>query len=588
MSTRTRTGALRLAATVIAAASWQVATPVLAEQVIEEVVVTARKRAESAQDVPAAVSAFNSAELQDRGIDDITEVARLTPNITINETNGLIAGAIQIFIRGIGNDPGFDQGVGIYVDDVYLNRTSGALLDVYDVDRIEVLKGPQGHLYGRNTIGGAVKYISRVPDNETRAFVEGKIGTDALRKLRAGVSGAIAEDRLFGSVAISVADMDGWQTNTFDGSEFASVDHMAVRASLVWQAADNLSFKLVADHFSDDSDPYVPTRIAVNQAGPAGLGTFNALLSTANLFVPGAAFLAPGQTLDTSLPADVDDVNTAFVGSNGFDAFEIESRGIALTADWDINDTWSLKSVTSSRWLDNNMPFDFDGTDQVFINTLQRREQRDVSQELQFNYTSDNLNMVFGAYYLDGEFENRALTSQTPFLRLLSSHVKNTQQDDRGLTSTSLYANVDWDINDQWQLSIGGRYTKDEKDIDQIATVTLTQHVAGFVNLPGLQTAPLVLSPFGAQVFPTLPFFSFFLPHRDQMGNIIGIWQHRDRHHFSGKQDGRRGVDRVHPERARALPGERRSDVLRRRIHRLQVRRLRHQRLCGHRQRVRA
>ncbi|MCY3795687.1 MAG: TonB-dependent receptor plug domain-containing protein, partial [Gammaproteobacteria bacterium] len=129
----------------MAATSTLVPSASYAQNVIEEVVVTARKRSENLQDVPAAVSAYGTGELQDRGVDDITEVARLTPNITINGTNGLIAGAIQVFIRGIGNDPGFDQGVGIYVDDVYLNRTGGASIDVYDVERIEVLKGPQGH-----------------------------------------------------------------------------------------------------------------------------------------------------------------------------------------------------------------------------------------------------------------------------------------------------------------------------------------------------------------------------------------------------------------------------------------------------------
>lgn len=123
----------------------------VADNVIEEIVVTARKRVENAQDVPAAISAFGAEELAERGVDNLVDVARLTPNVTINETSGLLGGSIQVFIRGIGNDPSFDQGVGIYVDDVYLNRIIGSLLDVYDVERIEVLKGPQGNLYGRNT-----------------------------------------------------------------------------------------------------------------------------------------------------------------------------------------------------------------------------------------------------------------------------------------------------------------------------------------------------------------------------------------------------------------------------------------------------
>ena len=498
-------------------------TPLAVAQsnVIEEILVTARKRTENLQDVPAAVSAYGTEELKDRGVDNIIEVARLTPNLTINETNGLIAGAIQVFIRGIGNDPGFDQGVGIYVDDVYLNRTGGALLDVYDVERIEVLKGPQGNLYGRNTTGGALKYVSREPDNETRIRLEGKFGEDSLRKVRASISGAIAEDALFGSFAISKTDHVGYQTNLYDGEAYAAADKLAMRGTLVWQAAESLRFKLVGDMLRDNSTPYVPTRVAVNLGGPAGLGAFGALLSTANLFIPGAAFLPPGEALDTSLPTDVDHVNTAFT-EGGFDEYGLDTNGVSLTVDWDLNDAWSVKSITGLRDGENSYPFDFDGSHQVFIDTLQNWDTEDFSQELQLHYRSGSVNAVAGFYYLDGKFDNVSLTTQTPFLRLLTSHVKRTHSDDRGLESTSAYANVDWDLNDQWQISVGGRYTTDRKDIDQVADVTLTQHIAAFVNLPGLERAPLVLSPLGAFIAPNLPFFNFFLPHRDIQGNIIG------------------------------------------------------------------
>ena len=505
--------------------------PAIAQNIIEEILVTARKRSENLQDVPAAVSAFSGDELLDRGVDNIVEVARLTPNLTINETNGLVAGAVQVFIRGIGNDPGFDQGVGIYVDDVYLNRTRDGLLDVYDVERIEVLKGPQGNLYGRNTAGGALKYVSREPDNETRIRLEGKVGEDSLTKIRASFSGALVEDALFASFAVAKTDHDGYQTNLHDGSEFAAQDNLAMRGTLIWEAADSLRFKLVGDMVRDDSDPYVPTRVAVERGGRSGLGTFNFLLSGANLLVPDGgddiAYLASDdEMLDTNLPADIDDVNTAFVA--GFNEYKRDTNGLSLTIDWDLSDALSLKSITGLRATDTNNPFDFDGSHQVFINTLQMWDTEDITQELQLNYNSDNINAVLGLYYLDGDFGNTSLTTQTPLLRLTTTHVKRIHQDDRTEKSASVYANADWNLNDQWQVSLGGRYTTDKKEIDQLADVTLTQHVVMFASTADSVVAArispratLVLSKDSGAAVRDQDFFSSFLRHRDLEGNII-------------------------------------------------------------------
>ena len=501
---------------------------------IEEIVVTARKREENLQDVPAAVSAFSADALRNAGADNIVDLENLTPNITINETSGLLPGSVQIFIRGIGNDPGFDQGVGIYVDDVYLNRTSGSLLEVYDVQRIEVLKGPQGNLYGRNTIGGAVKYVSRAPSEETEATIELKTGTDSLVKMKGGISGALS-DNLLGGLSFSSTNRDGYQTNRFDGGEYASADKLAFRGTLIWEASDNISVKLTADSFKDDSDPTVPNRVAIEQTGGGGLGTFAFLLGGANMVIPGSAFLT--EPLDTSLPSNVDDVNTAHT-TNGYNRFEIDSKGISLAVNWDINDNWSLKSVTSRRDLDNTLPFDFDGTHQVFINTIQDRESEDFSQEFQLNYGSDNVNAVFGLYHLDADQSILGFTEQTPLLRLLTAHDRVGIQDDRETQSFSVYGNVDWDINEQWQLSVGGRYTKDEKDIEQVSEVTITHYAAAFLGFPGLERAPLVLTPGMEDVFAANLPVLFFLPHFGNDGSFLGVGNQVDVENFTAARDG--------------------------------------------------
>src|SRR3546814_497057 len=132
-----------------------------------DIVVTARRRDERLLDTPVAITAFTGAQLEKQGAIDITEVAQSTPNVTLEPSRGTNS-TLTAFIRGVGQQdpvPGFEAGIGVYLDDVYLNRPQAAVLDIYDVERIEVLRGPQGTLYGRNTIGGAIKYVTkRLPD----------------------------------------------------------------------------------------------------------------------------------------------------------------------------------------------------------------------------------------------------------------------------------------------------------------------------------------------------------------------------------------------------------------------------------------
>jgi iron complex outermembrane receptor protein len=460
---------------------------------LEEVVVTARKRNENLQSVPMAVSAFTGDQLQNLQVDDLTEVARMTPNVTMNETSGLVGGAISVFMRGIGNDPGLDQGVGIYVDDVYLNRTSGSLLDVFDVERIELLKGPQGNLYGRNTIGGAVKYITREPGDEFRGNIELKAGSDKYMRVKGAVSGPLVDGVLAGGLAFAYRERDGFQTNSFDGSEPWDADAQAIRGSLVWTPTDTLKVKLSGDYSKDSSLPPVPNRVALDNAT---IGGIDFVTTGASLFFgPGTALFDTPH--DQSMPTDEDDVATAFV--DGYDQYEIEQTNVALAIEWDINEQWMLKSVTAGRFLEQTQPFDFDGSEQIWINTIRDGlESEDVSQEFQLNFTGDTVNAVFGVYYLDAQqTQDTNTTIQTPRLRAIQYHTKDTYIDDRDLESYSVYGNVDWDFADNWQLSVGGRYTNDEKDETQRATVDQGFYALAllqpFVGLP--PTAVLAIQP---------------------------------------------------------------------------------------------
>lgn len=451
-------------------------------QMLEEVVVTARKRSESMQDVPMAVSAFSADQLQAAQVDDILDLQRMTPNVTMTTTGGLIAGAVAIFMRGIGNDQGFDQGVGVYLDDVYINRTTGALLDVFDTERVEVLKGPQGHLYGRNTIGGAVKFISKEPTEEFTGHVEASVGEFDMVKVKANVAGPIIGDTLLGSFGAMYKNRDGIQTNTFDGGEYWSEDLQGYRGTLVWNATDNLRVKLSADYTKDESDPSVPNRVGLDlTSGLFGAGADFVLTGGNTYLGPGIGLVDGPQ--DVSLPTDIDRVSTEYV--DGFSQYQIEATTFAATIEWALNDQWTLKSVTAQRSVDNTQPFDFDGSEQQFITTIRDIESDDFSQELQLNFSSDSLQAVAGLYYLDGEQDAPQQTQQYFRLLITEDNFKDTYKAHNEVESTSAYFNVDWNFTEQWQASIGGRYTEDKKDESQQATVT-----RGFPAFAGLQGFP--------------------------------------------------------------------------------------------------
>ena len=184
-----------------------------------EIVVTARRREESLKDVPIAVTVFSGTLLERQGATDITDIGDTTPNVTIETSRGTNS-TLTAFIRGIGQqDPvaGFEQGVGLYLDDVYLNRPQGAVLDIYDVERIEVLRGPQGTLYGRNTIGGAIKYVTRRLPNRPVLNVRGTVGTYG--QLDAVATASYPIDELL-RVGASVARLtrDGFGKNRTSGA----------------------------------------------------------------------------------------------------------------------------------------------------------------------------------------------------------------------------------------------------------------------------------------------------------------------------------------------------------------------------------
>ncbi|MDP1555543.1 MAG: TonB-dependent receptor, partial [Hyphomonas sp.] len=203
------------------------------------VIVTAQRREQNLLDVPLSVSAFSGDLLADLGVQTLDEVAKISPNVTLEVSRGT-NNTLSAFIRGVGQqDPvaGFESGVGIYLDDVYLNRPQGAVMEVYDVERIEVLRGPQGTLYGRNTIGGAVKYVTKGLSDDPTLKVRGAYGTYNQADIVASGSIPLSDSVRIGG-GLAYFTRDGFGENLITGEDNYNKDVAAYRLSAEWDVTD--------------------------------------------------------------------------------------------------------------------------------------------------------------------------------------------------------------------------------------------------------------------------------------------------------------------------------------------------------------
>ena len=318
---------------VAAAANDQAASPETtgadAAMIGEDILITARRREESLQDVPISVSAFSGEALENQGAVDITALQQQTPNLTLQIARGSNSTLIA-FIRGIGQqDPvwGFEPGVGLYIDDVYVARPQGAVLDIFDVERVEVLRGPQGTLYGRNTIGGAIKYVTRRLGHEFEGRVRGHLGTYGQRDLIGTVTVPLGDTLSIGG-GLAIYDRDGFGENLNTGAEHYNKKVIAGRLSLEFTPSDRVFFRLAADKTDDESNP----RHGHREVGNGGL----------------AAFEPPASVYDTR--AGVGDENN------------VETQGVSGTLEVELNDQMTFKSITAWREGHTETVIDFDGT----------------------------------------------------------------------------------------------------------------------------------------------------------------------------------------------------------------------------------
>ncbi|WP_323845027.1 TonB-dependent receptor [Microbulbifer magnicolonia] len=416
---------------------------------MEEVVVSARRREESLQEVPQAVSALSGEDMLIAGVSNLADLQSQAPGLTVYAARATTSTATA-YIRGVGqSDPlwGVEPGVGIYVDDVYLARPQGALLEMLDVERVEILRGPQGSLYGRNTIGGAIKYVSRPIAEETEVSLSAALGSYSQRDIKASVSTPLVEDRLFASFAAGSFTRDGLGENLLTGAEVSDKQLYAGRAAIEWRPSDRWAVNLAHDAVYDRSAVRGAQRMIAN-----GIESFYS----------GSA----------PLPASDDRYDV----HNGFDNQDNDSdnSGTALTVSWKGDGNWGFKSITAFREGETDGAIDFDMGPYPIADVDAVYFDDQLSQEFQWQYTSDRLSGVFGLYLLDatagGVVRNRfgvPTVAINPALVPIVGPTLAIYGESGGEVQTdalALFGDMTYSLTDSTALSVGGRFNREEKN----------------------------------------------------------------------------------------------------------------------------
>ncbi len=472
--------------------------------VIEEIIVTAQKREQSIQDVPISVSAFDSAFLDDAGVDDVLELQFFVPGLTVYNNQSVAQSNFNI--RGVGtagNSLSLESSVGVYVDGVYRARQSSAINDLIDIERVEVLKGPQGTLFGKNTASGAVQFLTVAPQlDEVGGYVEVNGGNESYGNLNGAINVPFWDGKAAARLSAGYTERDGYVDNITTGEELNDRDRYSLRGQLLVVPTDDLSIRIIADYSEIDE------KCCSASNSFDGPGDTNALFLAAGGTLPptgqlpGASFVLPIEALGGTVVL-ADDFDRDRVAQDIDPFAEIEESGISAEINYDLNDTMTLTSITAYRSYEATSFVDADFTS---LDTLSASggftEQDTFTQEFRIAGTAgDSITYVAGLYYFDQDLENETtlrlgstanllLTGGLTNSALLGGPAgcalagiaaicddpafpENGQSDNfsnQEQTSWAIFAQADFNVTEDLIVTLGIRYLDEEKDMDVIFT----------------------------------------------------------------------------------------------------------------------
>ena len=403
---------------------------------IEEIIVTAQKREQNLNDVSVAVTVFTGDDIREQRLGQPVDLAAQTPNLNINETFG--NSITNVSIRGLGlNDYAVNNNpaAGIYIDEVYLVSPAMLTFQLFDMERVEVLKGPQGTLYGRNTTAGAVKFISKKPTEEFEGYLSADYGRYDHFILEGAIGGQVAEG-LTGRAAVQTSQRnDGFQLNRATGDKVGEIDRSAWRALLNWQPSADLDVFLNVHGGFDNSD---------------------------TLLVK----------VDNALTPVDDGIADPFSSSAGNDTLlDNESYGASLAVNWHISEDLTLASVTGYEDYERSHDEDRDGTVLVHLDGLFLNNIEQVSQELRLTYVKDEYVLIAGVFYGRDEVSTRDnfdASALLPLLGVPADAVGNEYNQEAD--SYAVFGHAEWQFHENWKFITGLRYTEEDKEFNDAFT----------------------------------------------------------------------------------------------------------------------
>lgn len=390
---------------------------------LEEVIVTATKTGETdLQSTPMAISSFSDEYIRARGINDVIDLANFTPGLQISDLNGYA----QLYMRGVGSNNvfiGSDPSTTLHLDGVYLARPIGYFSEFLDIERVEVLRGPQGTLYGRNSVGGTVNIISKKPTETFSGEIRGTLGNYRQRNLEAYVSGPIVDQKVYGSLAYGRWRRNGYLDNVA-GPDFEDQNAYAVRGQLYFPINDQFDVTLRADYHDANE----------NKAGPSKL-------------------LEPiGSPLEDAILK-----KHWKVAANSPNKRKLKSRGVAAEINYHFTEEIHLKSLTAYRELENENRTDADATSQDIMRSNFDLDQRQLSQEFNLAVNLDRLALVSGLYYF------KEVDREPADILMPIPGFAHFQRPKLTAESYAAFFQGEYWLTDEWSLIAGARWTTERK-----------------------------------------------------------------------------------------------------------------------------